>query len=123
MSEIGQIFKQISHFHTMKISFVFVFVCYCSFVLDKFHCVVQADLKLASCLSLLNTEISGVSHYVLLSHLIILLTRIIRAGPVIPISQLYTKGRLCILFRENGALQKLRCFQLIGGLTNIALIR
>lgn len=107
----------------MNISFVFVFVCYCYFVLDKFRCVVQADLKLASFLSLLNTEISGVSHLVLLSHLILLLTRIIRVGPMIPISQHSTKGRLCVLFHENGALQKLRCFQLIGGLANMALIR
>lgn len=107
----------------MKISFVFVFVCLLLFVLDKFWCVVQADLKLASCLSLLNTEISGVSHHVLLCHLISLLTRIIRMASMAPISQHSTKRRLCILFRENEALQKLRCFQLIGGLANIASIR
>lgn len=38
---------------------------------------------------------------------------------MIPVSQHSTKRRLCVLFHENGALQKLRCFQLIGGLANI----
>lgn len=48
--------------------------CICFFVLDRSACIVQADLKLTSCLSLLNTEISGVYHHILLSHLTFLLS-------------------------------------------------